>query len=510
VRGAPRPAAILPVPAPAPAPTPAPHRRWRWEDFFAAVYLPGAAVLLLRLTIGTIRANGLTSAAVSAPVTVGLLRPRIILPDSARGWPQNQLDAVLAHEREHVRRRDPLFQWLALLNRALFWFNPLAWWLERKVPALAEEACDAAVIERGHDPREYSLFLLEMARAVLRAGARVNGVAMAMPGCYLSQRIKILVAGARAPRISRTRSISAALAVVIPSALLASATLDRARRALPPLPVRAQEIPLSPVLLAQTQTEPAAAPQPAPMPEFEVASVRPSNPDQSYINSATPSLRVGGDQYLRFVQVTLRDLIMLAYGIGSGQVQGPSFLRGSPENPADRFDIAAKVPEGATPEQVPLMLRALLADRFHLSFHRENKTMDVYALEVAKAGPKMKESPEGAAGTARCERTIADPKQVQLTLAASCSHMTAADIAQQLQALAPGYFRAGPVVDLTGLQGTYDFTLEWITAGQANQGAPGPSMFEAVQQQLGLKLERRKQAVQIMVIDKLDRTPTEN
>jgi len=509
VANAPRPAGVRPARSSAAAP--APRARWRWDDFFAPVYLSCAAVLLLRLAIGTIRANQLTGTTVSAPVTVGPLRPRIILPDAARDWPQDRLDAVMAHEGEHVRRRDPLFQWLALLNRALFWFNPLAWWVERKVSGLAEEACDDAVIERGHDPRQYSLFLLEMARAVERAGARVNVVAMAMPGSHLAPRIKTIVSGTRPPRISRKRSVCAALAVAIPSALLASGTLDRARHPLPPLPVRAQGIPVPPVLLAQAQTgtQPeTAAPQPAPLPEFEVASVRPSNPDQNYIDSATPSLRVGGDQYLRFVQITLRDLIMLAYGVGSGQVQGPGFLRGNPQNPADRFDIAAKVPAGATPEQVPLMLRALLADRFHLSFHRENKTMDIYALEVAKGGPKMKESPEGATGAARCERSIANREE--LTLTATCSRMTAADIAQQVQALAPGYFRAGPVVDLTGLTGTYDFTLEWITAVQANQGASGLSMFDAVQKQLGLKLERRKQPVDIMVIDKLDRTPTEN
>lgn len=87
--------------------------------------------------------------------------------------------------------------------------------------------------------------------------------------------------------------------------------------------------------------------------------------------------------------------------------------------------------------------------------------------------------------------------------------MTAADIAQQVQALAPGYFREGPIVDLTGLKGVYDFTLEWVTADDARNGAQ-PSMFDAVQEQLGLKLERRKQTVEILMIDKLDRTPTEN
>jgi hypothetical protein len=143
---------------------------WNGNVVWIGVYLLGAGALLLRLAMGTIRASRLTSASCVAPVTVGLLRPRVILPECAKEWPQAQLDAVLTHERAHVRRRDPLFQWLALFNRAVFWFHPLAWWLERRISALAEEACDAAVLERGHDPRDYSEYLLELARAVQRAG----------------------------------------------------------------------------------------------------------------------------------------------------------------------------------------------------------------------------------------------------------------------------------------------------------------------------------------------------
>jgi uncharacterized protein (TIGR03435 family) len=88
--------------------------------------------------------------------------------------------------------------------------------------------------------------------------------------------------------------------------------------------------------------------------------------------------------------------------------------------------------------------------------------------------------------------------------------MTSADIAQQIQTLAPGYFRDGPVLDRSGLTGIYDFKLEWITAGEANNGSPGPTMLNAVEDQLGLKLERRREPVEVLVVDKLDRVPTEN
>ena len=243
-------------------------------------------------------------------------------------------------------------------------------------------------------------------------------------------------------------------------------------------------------------------------PEFEVATVRPSNPAEDYINASTPSLRVGGDRILSFKQATLRDLIMLAYGVGARQIQGPGFLSGSPQNPADHFDVGAKVPEGAKPEQVPLMLQALLAERFHLSLHHENKEMQVYALGMGKGAPKMKVSPEGFEGEAKCERSFSEREDA--TLAAVCAHMTGADIAQQIQSLAPGYFRDGPVVDAGTLKGVYDFKLEWITNGEANAGAPGPTMISAVEDQLGLKLEKRKQAMDVLVIDKLDRMPTDN
>src|SRR5215471_14867114 len=126
--------------------------------------------------------------------------------------------------------------------------------------------------------------------------------------------------------------------------------------------------------------------------EFEVASVRPSNPDQGFVNAVTPSLRVDPGRNLTFVQITLRDLIMLAYSVGAPQIQGPSFINGTPENVADRFDIVARVPEGATRDQAPLMLRALLAERFHLRLHRESKSMQIYALEQGKGPLKMKES----------------------------------------------------------------------------------------------------------------------
>lgn len=238
------PRAVVRVPHPAPAPTvshsavpealpeavpaatPAPPVRsspFTWRNCLAGLYLLGLGALLARLATGTVRARmlvrraarldgRLTSDSCAVPVTVGWLHPVVILPKCWRQWPREQLDAVLAHEQEHTRRRDSLVQWLALLNRAVFWFHPLAWWLERRISALAEEACDATVIGRGHDPLQYSGYLLQIARVVQQSGARVRAVGMAIPGSSLPQRIRQMLEAGPAPRISGARLACVALA----------------------------------------------------------------------------------------------------------------------------------------------------------------------------------------------------------------------------------------------------------------------------------------------------------
>jgi hypothetical protein len=259
-------------PAVAPKAPPAP---WNWP---AAVYLSGVFILLARLVLGTLRAHALvrratrcggrlTSPLCAAPVTVGWLRPSVILPEYWRSWPQAQLDAVLTHEGEHVRRRDPLVQWLALLNRAIFWFHPLAWWLERRLSALAEEACDAAVLERGHDPHDYSGYLLDLARSVGRMGARIDVVGMAMPGSALPQRIRQILARGPAPRLTRGRAVCLAAACAILSAVFAAASVDRQRSVPdpppPPAPAAAQAPASSTPSALAAALAPAAAQAPA-------------------------------------------------------------------------------------------------------------------------------------------------------------------------------------------------------------------------------------------------------
>jgi hypothetical protein len=159
---------------------------------------------------------------------VGWFRPVAILPEHSHEWPPAKLDAVLTHELEHARRRDPLVQWLALLNRAIFWFHPLAWWLERRLATLAEDSCDAAVLASGHDAGDYAEYLLDIARAVTRAGARVHVVGMAMPGPHLTRRIRQILSRRPRPRISRRRLACVVAACAVSSVVCAAATLEPA------------------------------------------------------------------------------------------------------------------------------------------------------------------------------------------------------------------------------------------------------------------------------------------
>jgi beta-lactamase regulating signal transducer with metallopeptidase domain len=138
----------------------------------------------------------LESPSVVAPVTIGFFFPRIVLPPAWRTWSRDKLDAVLAHERTHIRRRDPLAILLARLNRCVFWFHPLAWWLERALSRHAEVACDREALRTAISPRRYAELLLEVAEAVRRAGGRMAapGVGVLGEGEF-RQRIDLILRG---------------------------------------------------------------------------------------------------------------------------------------------------------------------------------------------------------------------------------------------------------------------------------------------------------------------------
>jgi len=172
--------------------------RFTWPALASAAYVSVAVLLLLRLAYGFLFTRRLVRATcvieagrpggpphyesswISVPMTVGWLRPKILLPAAWKAWEARKLEAVLAHERMHIRRADWAIALLAAFNRSVFWFNPLAWWMEQRLALLAEQACDdAAVLETGaREP--YAEALLDMAAAVRTGRGRMVWEAMAM------------------------------------------------------------------------------------------------------------------------------------------------------------------------------------------------------------------------------------------------------------------------------------------------------------------------------------------
>ena len=225
--------------------------------------------------------------------------------------------------------------------------------------------------------------------------------------------------------------------------------------------------------------------QPAAADRFEVASVKPSNADPSSVSGIKT-----GHGRLDAHNVTLKRCIIGAYGIGPHQVfGGPDWLD------ADRFDILAKADRPVDDDAaLMLMLRQLLADRFKLALRRETRTMPAFVLETLKSGPRMQRAEDGESGTNTAS------SEVRLFIHA---HHTGMDgfariLARQTQA---------PVVNRTGLEGLFNFQLHWRREGVS--GTDEPSLFTALQEQLGLRLRAEKTAVEVLVIESVTK-PSEN
>jgi hypothetical protein len=169
------------------------------------------------------------SSEVTVPMTVGAIRPVIVLPVTWTTWDSGTLAAIIAHEAAHVRRHDASTHFAAHLNRAIFWFHPLAWWLERKLAVTAEHACDEAAARAIAAPRRYAEILVEMADVVRRNRGRLAWQAVGVNGAgLLDSRIDRLLRGDAFASASRGKKIAAGIGCV-----LAIATVTACRPAMP-------------------------------------------------------------------------------------------------------------------------------------------------------------------------------------------------------------------------------------------------------------------------------------
>jgi beta-lactamase regulating signal transducer with metallopeptidase domain len=217
---------------------------------------------------------------ISVPVTLGALRPTILLPSNWTDWDDAKLSAVLAHELSHVARRDALTQCLSLLHRAVFWFSPLAWWLDRYLALLAEQASDEAALSCGTDRNQYARILLEFFEALHAAPGRVwwQGVAMAKPGHaehIAEERVERILSWKGSIAMQLKKSIAVAVvALAIPVVYLAAAARPTQHAVPPTAPLAQDQTP--PPAQPAPKAEPIAAPEPAPAPASEV--MPPSEP----------------------------------------------------------------------------------------------------------------------------------------------------------------------------------------------------------------------------------------
>jgi uncharacterized protein (TIGR03435 family) len=211
-----------------------------------------------------------------------------------------------------------------------------------------------------------------------------------------------------------------------------------------------------------------------------------------------------GDRYMLH-QATMVDLIATAYGVDASTVQGgPIWLE------RDRFDVIAKAPATTPPATVKLMLRSLLADRFKLVLHNGSQPLPAFVLTAGKGPPKLK--PAEAAGDSDCkfQQPPQNPAPNTLpTIGFSCHHTTMEELARHLRIWAGNYL-TDPVVDSTGLKGSWDFDIKWSPPILGNGGPSGISIFDAVDKQLGLKLERQTAPRPVLIVDSVNETPTPN
>jgi len=421
------------------------------------------------------------------PGIFGIARPVLIWPEGiSHRLEDSHLEAILAHEVWHVRRRDNLYAALHMLVEAVFWFYPLVWWLGARLLEERERACDEEVVALGSDRQVYAESILKVCEFCLSSPlVCVSGVT----GADLKRRMVHIMSDRILHQLNFTRKL-----LLTAAAFLAIA-----------IPVTFGVLHATP-----SQAQEQSANSNFPVPVFSSVSIKSHESADPMRTKMMFSLMDGS-----FVAngVTLQRLIEMAYHVQNAQISGPQDLLNK-----TKFDIEAKL----DPSSVEAMhqqtsrgkdfddqaiLKSILADRFKLVVHSEARTMPAYDLVIDDGGAKLQ-----AAGE--------QPRMMQLGRGELSSSGTPLELlAAQLSA------RLGrPVVDKTGLKGNYAFSLHWtpektederldqsgeLVAPEPPKDSNGPSLVTALQEQLGLKLEERTERVPMLVIDHAEE-PSQN
>ena len=420
----------------------------------------------------------LVSPVASSPMVIGWIRPVLLVPAAAlAGLPAEQMEALLIHELAHIRRGDYFVNLLQSAAEALLFYHPAVWWISGHIREERELCCDDLAVSLTGDPVAYACALAEVASF---RPARVQ-TAMAASGGHVARRIARLLGHKRIePRRVAGPEVLAGLILAAAAAVLVA--------------------------------------QPAARPKFEVASIKPSE-EQRFMMVRTYPGRLTASAPLRL-------LIQNAYGTAGLQafqiVGGPSWID------SDRWEIEAKAEANAGHKEVLQMLRTLLEDRFQLKAHHETREMPVYILAVAKRGPKLTTPKEGDCVEMRPDQ----PAPLRPGgMAFPCGRAgimgrpdgarimgKKIDMPEFVRVLAIVMGRT--VIDQTGYRQPFDATLDFA-GGPGTEGLPAPkdpmnpppvsadtanpSIFTALQEQLGLKIDTGKGPVDVLVIDHVER-----
>jgi bla regulator protein blaR1 len=441
----------------------------------------------------------LSSQAALEPGIVGISHPVLLWPEKISRYLEDEhVEAILAHEVMHVRRWDNLISTIHMLVEAIFWFHPFVWWLGARLVEERERACDEAVLELGNDRHTYAESILKTCK--FSVGLPLPCVSR-VTGADLKRRIINIMTQPVVRKLDLRRKALLALAAIVVVAV--------------------------PVLFGLASgTRQSVAPQSAnPSNQsfsYEVASIKPEK-------SGSMMFRVMYTPDGFSATTTVQMLIRVAYGMEDNQISGaPGWVSSEKyvvEAKMDQ-DTADKVKKLGEAEKEPArqhMLQTLLADRFKLTVHRETKELPIYSLVVAKGGSKLQEAKPGDTYPNGIKGLDGRPAPVGAHLMRmGRGELTAQSLGMEEIAHLLTQQTGRTVVDNTGLKGNYDFTLHWTPdqstpALNAPGGGPdsttssesGPSIFTAIQEQLGLKLESEKGPVEILVIDHVEK-PSEN
>ena len=397
----------------------------------------------------------------------GILRPVLLWPAQlSQRLNEDEIEAIMIHELVHVRRFDNAAAALHMLTEAIFWFDPLVWWLERRMIEERERACDEAVIELGANAEAYAGSVLKTCRFCVESP--LSGV-LGVTGADLKKRVVRIVSERQVKNLGLGHGILLATAAVI--TILAPAVIGDFRLAQTAVLASSQDD-------LHSQKESSLA--------FEVASIRPTGfqaPDgeggsRSVIEYTTDSLT------LRNIDVG--EMIQWAYGLEHYQIFGEHVLQGQ------RYDVHAKASEPAKVSTLRLMLQDLLTTRFKVQLHWEQKRTAVYELVVDRGGAKLPENKSDMHLPSYPKESY--PRVVDGSFV--FANVSLPEFADQLADLRGIGL---PVIDRTGIQGIYDITLK--SAARAILESDETTLPTLIQKQLGLKLVSAKDPVRVLVVD---------